>query len=175
MPETTLILVTGEEGAGKSTIIRALLPHTPSSARIDAEDLGQTNPCPMDDEFFALMRRNIAALVANFWVAGYRTVITGSFLRDHADFLAFRPLLTRPVTIFLVDLLVDREVRTQRRLTRAKRTTQEWRDMVDQIPEDRTLREAPHTDYRYLGIDTTHLDIPATINQIKVKIPELYG
>jgi len=36
--------VTGEEGAGKSTIIRALLPHTLHGARIDAEDIGQTIP-----------------------------------------------------------------------------------------------------------------------------------
>ena len=64
-----LVLVTGEEGAGKSTIIRAVLPHTPDSARLDAEDIGQINPCPMDDDFFSLLRRNVAALVTNFWDA----------------------------------------------------------------------------------------------------------
>ena len=33
-----LIIVSGEEGAGKSTIVRALLPSTPQGARIDAEE-----------------------------------------------------------------------------------------------------------------------------------------
>ena len=32
-----LIIVVGQEGAGKSAIVRALLPETPTSAQIDAE------------------------------------------------------------------------------------------------------------------------------------------
>src|SRR5580698_5791102 len=122
-----LIIVNGEEGAGKSTIVRALLPSTPYGARIDAEDIGQTNPCPMDDTFFGLLRRNVAGLVENFWAAGYVNVIAGSFLRCYPDYLAFRQLLARPTAVFLVDLLVDRQVRDHRRITRAKQTTQEWR------------------------------------------------
>ena len=59
--------------------MRALLPSTPYGARIDAEDIGQTNPCPMDDTFFDLLRRNMAGLVENFWAAGYVNVIAGSF------------------------------------------------------------------------------------------------
>ena len=59
-----LIIVSGEEGAGKSTIVRALLPSTPYGARIDAEDIGHTNPCPMDDTFFALLRRSVPAPAA---------------------------------------------------------------------------------------------------------------
>src|SRR5688500_4417757 len=96
MPAERLVLVCGEEGAGKSTIVRALLPRTPYGARIDAEDIGQTNPCPMDDGFFDLLRRNVAALVTNFWRAGYHTVVAGSFVRDYRDYLAFRELLAQP-------------------------------------------------------------------------------
>ena len=167
--------MTGEEGAGKSTIIRALLPHTPSAARIDAEDIGQTNPCPMDDEFFDLLRRNVAGLVQNFWTAGYVNVIAGSFLRGYCDYLAFRRLLTRSSEVFLVELLVDKDVRDHRRVTRAKQTTQEWRDMVDLIPEDRTLRQAAGADYRYVGVDTTGLDIAETVQRIIDAIPEVYA
>ena len=98
----------------------------PYGARIDAEDIGQTNPCPMDDAFFDLLRRNVAGLVENFWAAGYVNVIAGSFLRRYSDYVSFRQLL-RPSAVFLIDLLVDKEVRDHRRITRAKRTTQEWR------------------------------------------------
>ncbi|MFC0531148.1 hypothetical protein [Phytohabitans kaempferiae] len=174
-PEWRLVVVNGEEGAGKSTVVRALLPHTPRGARIDAEDIGQTNPCLMDDEFFALLRRNVALLVDSFWRAGYTNVVAGSFLRDHADYLDFRRLLPQPSAVFLVDLLVDKDVRDHRRETRAKRTTQEWRDMVDQIPEDRTIREATGADYRYLGIDTSRLDVAGTVRRITEEIPEVYG
>jgi hypothetical protein len=170
-----LIIVSGEEGAGKSTIVRALLPSTPQGARIDAEDIGQTNPCPMDDRFFDLLRRNVAGLVENFWAAGYVNVIAGSFLRRYSDYMSFRQLLPRPSAVFLVDLLVDREVRDRRRITRAKQTTQEWRDMVDQIPEDQTIRQAADADYRYIDIDTTDLDVARTVQWIKGAIPEVYA
>ncbi|MCW6011002.1 hypothetical protein K1W54_41615 [Micromonospora sp. CPCC 205371] len=169
-----LIIVSGEEGAGKSTIVRALLPHTPRAARIDAEDIGQTNPCPMDDQFFDLLRRNVALLVGNFWSAGYSNVIAGSFLRSYVDYLAFRPLLTQPVEVFLVELRVARDVREHRRLTRAKRTTQEWRDRADLMPEDVSLREAVGADYRYVGVDTTRLDVAETVQRIVAGIPEVY-
>jgi energy-coupling factor transporter ATP-binding protein EcfA2 len=174
-PGPRLVLVDGEEGAGKSTIIRALLPHAPGSARIDAEDLGQTNPCPMDDAFFDLLRRNVASLMENFWTAGYPTVVAGSFLRDYPDYLAFRKLLTRPAAVFLVELLVDKDVRDHRRITRAKQTSQAWRDMVDRMPEDRSIRAAVDADYRYVGVDTTRLDVPETVQRIRDAIPEVFG
>jgi chloramphenicol 3-O-phosphotransferase len=170
-----LVLIAGEEGAGKSTVVRALLPHTPDGARIDAEDIGQTNPCPMDDEFFELLRRNVAGLVENFWAAGYVNVVAGSFLRDYPDYVAFRTLVTRPSAVFLVELLVDKEMRDHRRVTRAKQTTQEWRDMVDLIPEDRTLRQATDADYRYVGIDTTDLTVDETVRRIRNAIPEVFA
>lgn len=170
-----LILVTGEEGAGKSTIIRALLPHTPCGARIDAEDIGQTNPCPMDDEFFGLLRRNVAALVQNYWAAGYRNVIAGSFLRDYRDYLAFREMLRGPLAVSLTELLVEKTERDRRRDTRAKQTSTEWRDMVDAIPEDLTLRTASDADYRYIGVDTTSLTISGTVQRIMDSIPEVYA
>ncbi|ASW55862.1 hypothetical protein [Plantactinospora sp. KBS50] len=178
VPERRLVLVNGQEGAGKSTIIRALLPYVPNSARIDAEDIGQTNPCPMDDVFFDLLRRNVAGLVGSFWAGGYHTVITGSFLRNHADYLDFRRLLpaahpSEPTAVYLVELLVDVRVRNHRRVTRAKRTTQHWRDMVDRIPEDRTLRAAADADYRYLGVDTSGLDVAGTVHRIVAAFPEL--
>jgi hypothetical protein len=168
------LIISGEEGAGKSTIVRALLPSTPHGARIDAEDIGQTNPCPMDDTFFDLLRRNVVGLVENFWAAGYVNVIAGSFLRRYSDYISFRQLV-QPSAVFLVDLLVEKGERDHRRLTRAKQTTQEWRDMVDQVPEDQTLRQAPDADYRYIGVDTTELDVAGTVQWIIGAIPEVYA
>ena len=89
--------------------------------------------------------------------------------------MSFRQLLPRPSAVFLVDLLADREVRNRRRITRAKQTTQEWRDMVDEIPEDQTIRQAADADYRYIGIDTTRLDVAGTVHRIRRAIPEVYA
>lgn len=169
------MLVSGQEGAGKSTIIRALLPHTPGGARIDGEDVGQVNPCRYDEPFFDLLRRNVAALVRNFWDTGYANVVAGSFVRNYPDYLAFRELLPRSCAVYLVELLVAKDVRDHRRVTRAKRTTQEWRDQVDLAdPQDFTIRRATG-DYRYIGIDTTRLDVAETVHGVRAAIPEIYG
>jgi hypothetical protein len=113
--------------------------------------------------------------VENFWRAGHVNVIAGSFVRDYPDYLAFRRLLTPPSTVLLVELLVAKDVRDDRRATRAKQTTREWRDMVDLIPDDQTIRQATGTDYRYVGIDTTHLVVAGTVREIKAAIPEIYS
>ena len=47
--------------------------------------------------------------------------------------------------------------------------------MVDQVPEDRTIRRAADADYRYIGIDTTGLDVGGTVQRIKGAIPEVYA
>jgi len=47
--------------------------------------------------------------------------------------------------------------------------------MVDQIPEDQTIRQAADADYRYIGIDTTDLDVARTVQRIKGAIPEVYA
>ncbi len=128
----------------------------------------------MDDRFFDLLRHNVARLVENFWRAGYVNVVAGSFVRDYPDYLAFRRLLTPPSAVFLVELSVAKNVRDHRRATRAKQTTRQWRDMVDLIPEDLTIRQATDPDYRYVGIDTTDLDVAGTVQRIKAAIPEIY-
>jgi hypothetical protein len=117
----------------------------------------------------------VAGLVQNFWAAGYLNVIAGSFLSCYSDYMSFRQLLSPPSAVFLVNLLVDRQVRDHRRTTRAKQTTQEWRDKVDQIPEDQTIRQAANADYQYIGIDTTDLHVAETVQRIKDAIPEVYA
>lgn len=81
----SLILVTGEEGAGKSTVMTALLPHTPAGAKIDGEDVGQVNPFSFNQTFLNLLWNNVAAVITNFWNAGCSTVITGSLLNGDTD------------------------------------------------------------------------------------------
>ncbi|MGH3738791.1 MAG: hypothetical protein ACRDT6_24810 [Micromonosporaceae bacterium] len=98
-PPFRLLIIAGQEGSGKSTVIRGLLPDTPCGARIDGEDVGQVNPWIMDEAFRDLHRRNVAALVHNFWRSGYANVIAGSFLSSYPEYLQFRRMLSEPTDI----------------------------------------------------------------------------
>ncbi|MEV5746479.1 hypothetical protein AB0L00_01560 [Actinoallomurus sp. NPDC052308] len=170
-----LILVSGQEGAGKTTIIRALLPHTPRGARIDAEDLGQVNPCLYDDAFWRLLRANVAGLVRNYWAAGFENVIAGSFFTTRDDFWSFRELVPEVDEVYMVQLLVQPDERQHRRLTRAKRTTQEWRDIVDQVDTVDTTIAANQDGYRYAAVDGTGMTPEQTVAAIMCEFPEIYG
>lgn len=170
-----LLIVTGQEGAGKSTIVRALLPHTPLGAQIDGEEVAQVNPWVFNDMFRHMHRRNVSALVLNFWRAGYTNVIAGSFVRNVEDYAAFRLLLPRIVEVYVVQLLAGKEVRDARRAARGKPTSREWREGLDlSDPEDTTLRDGIG-DYRYVGIDTSELSVSETVELIKLATPRVYA
>ena len=79
-----------------------------------------------------LLWRNVAVLVRNYWAAGYRNVIAGSFFDELPEYLRFRPLLPPDVRIYLVHICASKEVRDQRRIERPKSTSKEWRDWIDE-------------------------------------------
>lgn len=170
-----LIIITGQEGSGKTTIIRALLPHTPNSARIDAEDLGQTNPWKMDDHFIKLLWRNVLDLTNNFWEAGYSNVIAGSFLNTYDEYKEFRKNLPEDTKVFIIQLCASGDVRDTRRIKRKKPTKKEWRDIADaHTPQDETLKEATG-EYKFIRIDNSNLTVEETVSKIKEAISEIYN
>ncbi len=171
-----LLLVSGREGAGKTTITRALLPYLHAGAVVDGEDLGRVNPWVYDDAFRDLHRRNVAALVTNFWAAGYPNVVAGSFFSTLAEYQAFRSLLGDVTEVLVVELQVDKPERDRRRATRSKVTTQAWRDTVDLAERhDDSLRLADGREgYRYLTVDTTSLDVDATVARISAAAPGMF-
>lgn len=176
--QRSLIIVTGEEGAGKSTVMSALLPETPNAAKVDAEDVGQVNPFTFDRAFLDLLWSNLAALITNFFTAGYPTVITGSFLDGdrHAGLQEFRSRLPADPAIYVVQLQASKEVRDQRRIDRPKPSSQEWRDRVDAgYPSGDTSLRDNANDYRYLMIDNSDQQLDETLAAIKLAIPEVYA
>ncbi|GAB3915055.1 hypothetical protein GCM10011575_46640 [Microlunatus endophyticus] len=175
--QRSLIVITGEEGAGKSTVMSALLPHTPNGAKIDAEDIGQVNPFTFDGPFLELLRQNLTAVIANFLDAGYTTVIAGSFL-DGDTYDGLRSLRTRlpsDLALYVVQLRASKIVRDQRRIARPKPSSQEWRDRVDAgYPIGDTSLQDNAYDYRYLMIDNSDQQLDETVAAIKLAIPEVY-
>jgi len=169
-----LIIITGQEGVGKSTVVRALLADTPRGAQIDAEDVGQVNPWHWDDAFKELLWNNVAALARNFWQADYANVIAGSFINDYADYAQFRGCLDRDVEIYLVHLCASKTARDHRRIERPKPSSKKWRDELDSsYSEDSTLRDA-EADFRYIHIDNSLLTIAETIERIRQELPEVF-
>ena len=170
-----LLIVSGQEGAGKTTVIRALREHLSCGAVLDAEDVGQVTPWIMDDAFIEMFHRNVAAVVTNFWAAGYPNVVTGSFVRDYEDLRAFRRLLPAGVSIGVIQLLASKPTRDRRRIARPKPSSAEWRDHVDRVaPEDVTLR-GHHDEYDYLDVTTDGQQLSETLRTITTAFPEVFA
>lgn len=178
MTDRNLILVVGQEGAGKSTTVRELAPTLPHSARIDAEDLAYVNPWSMDEAFLHLLWKNVSDLTRNFWAAGYRNVVAGSFLSNVDHYNVVRDVLNTPANVYLIQLCASKHARDLRRIERpestTKSTTKEWRDHVDQVdPEDTTLA-AIGRDFRYLRIDNGGIDVSESVERVRQWAPELF-
>ncbi|MFI7588973.1 hypothetical protein ACIB24_18070 [Spongisporangium articulatum] len=164
------MVITGQEGVGKSTVVRALLRALPGSAQIDAEDVGQVNPWTYDEAFRALHRRNVADLTRNFWQAGYGTVLAASFVDTHPQLRDFLALLGGQPELIVVQLCASRSERDRRRTRRAKPTSRAARHAADDaVPEDRTL--AAHADeYDYLRVDTDGLSVERVVAVVLARI-----
>lgn len=169
-----LIIITGQEGAGKSTIVRSLLPHTPCAAQIDAEDVGQTNPWEMSEDFILLLWKNVSTLMNNFWDSGFSTVLAASFLSTYEEYKRFQKFIPVDTSVFIIQLCASKQTRDRRRINRSKPTCSEWRDDLDnRFPEDTTIASALDN-YRYIGIENGNLTVRSTIDLIKKRIPEIY-
>jgi len=172
----SLIIICGQEGAGKSTLAKAITSHLRNGASFDAEQILQVNPFEFDEAFRALAVKNSVDLIHNFYDAGYQSVFAGSFIGDRAGYDAFRKLLKGSPKIYVIMLAASKQVRDDRRLKRGKPTTQEWRDHLDtKYPADQTLRKSQKTgDYAYLEIENSSLTIAETIECLRAFIPHIF-
>ncbi len=174
MTSENLILVVGQEGAGKSTTVRALAPEIPWSARIDAEDLSYVNPWGLDELRLNLLWKNVADLTKNYWQAGFRNMVAGSFLSNIDHYHAFRDHLDADANTYLIHLCAGTSVRDTRRIERLKPTTKEWREHVDRVDSEDTTFAESQGDYRYLRIDNDGLTVAETIDRVRDWAPGLF-
>lgn len=117
-------------------------------------------------------------MIANYWTAGYPTVITGSLLNGgtYASFREFRIRLPDDTGIYVVHLRASKRVRDQRRIDRAKPSTKEWRDRVDaSYPAGDTNLSENAGDYRYVAVHNDTQQLAETLDVIMQAIPEIYG
>ncbi len=172
----TAIILCGQEGTGKSTLAKMMVPMLKSGAAFDAENILQVNPFEFNDAFKALAIKNSVALIHNFFDAGFETVVAGSFINDRHGYDAFRALLKGTPKIYILMLGASKAVRDERRISRAKPTTKEWRDELDKkYPPDTTLRDLESSgDYKYVEIDNSGLNTLETFDRIRAAVPEVF-
>ena len=173
MTDSNLIIIVGQEGAGKSTTVRALVKELPGSAQIDAEDVGEVNPWQMDDVYLRMLWKNVADLTRNFWSAGYRNVVAGSFLNNIDHYRAFRDVLNMPANVYVVQLCATKAARDVRRINRGKETSEEWRDMVDRADPEDTPFASANAGYTFLRIDNDGLTVPETVDVVLSWLPDI--
>lgn len=175
MTNGNLVLIVGQEGAGKSTTLRALGPQIPWSARLDGADIAAVNPWSLDDLRLNLLWKNVADLTKNYWAAGFHNVVAGSFLSNLDHYHAFRKHLSAEANTYVIQLCAGKPVRDKRRIQRSKPSTQEWRDHVDRVDPEDTTFASTQGDYRYLRIDNDGLTVEETVALIREWAPELFA
>ena len=176
MRNKNMIVVYGQQGVGKTTILNALLPITANAVKVEGEDIGQVNPNKESEpEFLNLLWQNIACLAKNYWEAGYETFLTGSFYDYLKDHDAFRKYVPKDATVFIVHLCASKPIRDTRRIRRDKPSSKNSRNWVDlHYPEDLAEGIAFKNDH-YIKIITDNLSITQTINKIKKALPAIYS
>jgi len=170
----SLIILTGPEGSGKTTVAKALLPELKIGASFDAENILQVNPFKMDAKFQKLAIDNSVDLIENFFEAGYQTVVAGSFIGDVDGYDAFRKIFKQKVNVYVLMVTATKAVRDKRRIKREKPSTKQERDWMEKnYPQDETLKSADR-DYKYVEVDSSSLSVKQTIAKIKKVIPEVF-
>jgi len=175
MSNANLVIIVGQEGSGKSTTVRALVEAAPGSAQIDAEDVGAVNPWKMDDAYLRMLWKNVADLTRNFWDAGYGNVIAGSFVSTIDHYRKFRGVLNSDADVYIVQLCATKATRDARRIARAKKTSERWRESVDRVDPEDTSFAAASEDYQFLRIDNDGLEVGETVELICQWAPNLFA
>lgn len=172
-----LLIIGGDEGAGKSTLAKKIVPHINNGAAFDAENLVQIFPFEFNNTFQNLVIDNSLDLIHNFYEYGYERVVAGSFVNDRNWFDIFRSKLKYDPQIYFLMLVVPKPERDIRRLTREKKSTKEMMDWLDnKYPPDTTLRDSQKTgDYTYVEIDNSNISIEDSIAKLKELIPDFFS
>ncbi len=164
-----LLIVFGDEGAGKSTFAKRIVPHLKNGASFDAENILQVNPFEFNSQFIELGIANSLDLIHNFFEAGYERVVAGSFINTREQFDTFKSQLKYDSEIYVLQLVADKSIRDNRRLNREKPTNQEQMDWMDKTwPTSSSLKEmAGDGVYTFFKLDNGGQTIEQGIETVK--------
>jgi len=170
-PRRALIVVSGTQGAGKTTVAAALARHFARGAHVEADVLHKlivsgrewpATPEDMNPEFFAQLRlrlRNLCLLGRSFYEAGFTAVIddivtgdrVGHLLEDLAGMRFYFVMLTPSLAAV-----------KQREIGRGTRLYEHW-GLLDEDIRSRTPRIG-------LWLDTSELSAVETVDEIMRRI-----
>lgn len=164
-----LLIVCGDEGAGKSTFAKKIVPFLKNGASFDAENILQVNPFEFNKKFIKLAIANSVDLIHNFFEAGYEQVVAGSFISTREEFDVFNSQLAGDPEIYILQLTAEKFVRDDRRLKREKPTDQKQMDWMDiNWPTSNSLAEtAGDGSYSFFRLDNSELPIDQAIQKVK--------
>ena len=168
--DNKLIIISGCGGAGKYTTGQLLAEALEPSAWIVSDSLGRVAPWAYEQKLLSLTVENAAALVGNFFRAGYwQVVLTGGVptQKELDSLLARIPADCRVLYIWLD---VDKPRRDKRRIGRARDGADkaEFLDFVDSVVTDPGELEIPNGQYFRLQIDgeTPHEVLERVVKEI---------
>lgn len=171
-----LLIVCGQEGVGKSTLLKSLVKQLRHGAVVDVEDLLQVNPWKQNKEFENLALDNAAAIVNNFFKYSYPQVAVGSAVRNRKELDLFKTKLVLQPETYILNLVVFQDILDKRRKQREQEPyTEKFLEWLKTSPQqDSTLKESNDSSYTYVEIDNEKLSVEETIMQLKKTIPKFF-
>jgi len=153
--DNKLIIIGGCCGAGKETTGRLLSEALEPSAWIDFKSLGRIAPWAYGEKLISLSIENAAALVDNFFRAGYCQVVLSGVSFSQKELDALTALVHADCRVLYVWLDVDKTMRDKRRIARARDAADkaEFLDYIDSVVTDPGELKIPNGAYFRLQID----------------------
>lgn len=153
---TKIILVNGKGGVGKSTNAKELLSKLDNSAWIDIDDLIKVNPWEFNTKMNFLALENASIVVENYKKNGYEYIILSGGIINQEYFNKFVQGLNNNYHILYVWLTADKDIRDERRISRARdgADLKEHLDYIDSLFTN--LDGLNIEDGKFLKIDTSN-------------------
>ncbi|PIT92932.1 MAG: hypothetical protein COU06_02640 [Candidatus Harrisonbacteria bacterium CG10_big_fil_rev_8_21_14_0_10_38_8] len=162
-----LILISGQPGAGKTSVSRQLLSELSNTAYIESDSLITVNPFEMNERLNTLLLKNSVSLLNNYIFEGYQNIIICGLVKNQETLDSLVILLPENIEITLIWLRADKEIRKSRKQERGRdeADSSKWLDFVDAlIPDIDSFRLEKG---RYLSINTEEISITEVCSRIK--------
>jgi shikimate kinase len=165
-----LIFISGQGGAGKSSVGKALVKEINHSVYIGADSLVTTNPWEFGKKTDELAIKNAICLIDNFLASEFENIIIGGLARNQEVLDKFLLAFNRETEMLFVWLRADKKIRISRKEKRNRDLSDSENNFnfVDNLMPD--IKAINIENGKSIFIDTSSKTVEEVIKEIKLEL-----